>query len=394
MRVTKLGTAAKLVAIAGVLPGFVAATVHAADESNAAQRDITRLWNVDQIMRQAAENIARRYNLNQVQREETEALLVDEVTRFLQAHEDIWPLVRDLTRYQIEGKAPSGEVAKKIGAKALPLLQEIEDAIFSANERWREILSPEQRKMHDYDLQDMAKTFGKMKDNFEAMARGEAREARVFPEPNPNANQPARPPRPPRDFVPVPQQPILREAGTESGWDEWVANFIQKYNLDESQADAARSILRECKQRARDHRNANRDKYAEVQRRLDDASLGSQAADVRVAKLRVWKQIERSLNKPIMDLYQELQARVNRIPTDAQRLRVDGKEALAAYKAQQRAGAEIAVAADNADETPAAAGDDAAAKPAPTPEQPAADAPSTPVQKSEPKDQPADVAPE
>jgi hypothetical protein len=123
--------------------------------------------------------------------------------------------------------------------------------------------------------------------------------------------------------------PVEREIAKEDAWDRYVEKFIKDYQLDDAQSETAWSILRECKRRARDHRTAKRDRYAEVQRALEDANRGSQPADVRAAKMRVWRQIEKSLNKPIMDLYVELQNRLDKIPTDAQRARVEGKSSVA-----------------------------------------------------------------
>ena len=53
-------------------------------------------------------------------------------------HEEIWPLVRDLTRYQIKGEMPRGEVAKQLGNKAKPLLQDIEAAVIAEEEDGRD----------------------------------------------------------------------------------------------------------------------------------------------------------------------------------------------------------------------------------------------------------------
>jgi hypothetical protein len=58
------------------------------DGATAASTTGTGLWNVDMMMKQAAENIARRYNLNEEQRHYTYKLLADR----LGIHPDRWPL--------------------------------------------------------------------------------------------------------------------------------------------------------------------------------------------------------------------------------------------------------------------------------------------------------------
>ena len=316
MKAVKMGLAVLLAVAVSMASPVVA------EEPEDARQEVARLWNVDSMMWQAAENISRRYNLNADQRAKTHELLTTEVTEFLEEHDNIWPLVRDLARYQMSGKEPEGEVDRRIGATALPLMKEVREAILEGNARWREILTEEQKKMHDWDLRDMEKTFAKMEANFGAMTQGAAVKQGLFPPPNKDEPQPARPRKPRTDFkAPNVPGPASRERPQEEWWDSYVQEFIRRFELDDAQSEAALSVLRECKSRARTYRQSREKDFAQAGERLRQARSAGQPPEVQKAKIRIWTQIEKGLNKPIVDLFQELKDRLDRIPTDAQKER-------------------------------------------------------------------------
>lgn len=291
-----------------------------AGETDAAKDEVNKHWNVEAMVKQAAKNIGDRYNLNGNQRAETETMLVEEVGQFLDTHPEVWPLIRDLTRLQIEGKAPEGEVAKRLGEAAQPLLDEMKNAIVNGNMRWRSILTDEQKRMHDYDLKDIDRQFEKMNSNFSEMAEGKADKVKLFPEVTVDPDQPSTPPRPKTDFQPEPAPKT--DEPQEDWWDGYVKNFISKYELDDGQSDAAWSILRECKERAKSYKNSKSAEFAKADERLKEARDPKLPPEVQRVKIRLWKQDDVALKKPILDLFQELKDRLEAIPRDAQRKRV------------------------------------------------------------------------
>jgi len=291
-----------------------------AGETDAAKEEVNKHWNVEAMVKQAAKNIGDRYNLNGNQRAQTEAMLVDEVGQFLDTHPEVWPLIRDLTRLQIEGKAPQGEVARRLGEAAQPLLDEMKKAIVNGNMRWRSILTDEQKRTHDYDLKDIDRQFEKMHSNFSQMAEGKADKVRLFPEPTVDPEQPPTPPRPLKGFEAAPDpKPVVPQ---EDWWDGYVKNFISKYELDEGQSEAALSILRECKERAKSYKSSKASAFAKAEEHLKEARDPKLPPEVQRVKIRLWKQEDVALKKPILDLFQELKDRLEVIPRDAQRKRV------------------------------------------------------------------------
>ena len=297
-----------------------------ASNAQDAKNEISTLWNIDQMMRQAAANIARRYNLNEHQTELTRKLLVDEVTQFLDEHEDIWPLIRDLTRQQMAGRAPDGDVAKRIGQAALPLLAEVQNAIMNANTRWRGILNEDQKKMHDWDLRDMNKTFSKMQERFQKMAEGQADNQGPFPAPNQDEPQPRQPRKPKADFKPAMGGEAHVEKADTDAWLKYVQDFVARHDLDNAQSESAFSVLRECQKRADDYLASKERDFARVRKQLTDVVKSDSSPEVKKHKLRVWKQIEKRMEKPVHDIFQELKDRLDRIPTDSQKARAEGKK--------------------------------------------------------------------
>ncbi|UCD29994.1 MAG: hypothetical protein JSV03_05830 [Planctomycetota bacterium] len=100
------------------------------------------------------------------------------------------------------------------------------------------------------------------------------------------------------------EQGRLQGSGDRDWWDRHVEIFIDKYRLDSFQQSSAYSILRTLKQERDRYRESKLDEYKEALK-IDNPDQRS----VRMSKL----------NKPIDGLFEELNKRLNRIPTAAQK---------------------------------------------------------------------------
>lgn len=281
-----------------------------------ARKTVEGFWNVPGILETAVNNISRRYNLNEQQREITNEMMTTRVTKFLDDYQDqLWPLIRDLIMYQRKGELPDREAARELGPVAMKIIKEAKEEIFRSNREWGEILTSEQRLVHDYDMKEMAKSFQLIEDNFKGWVEGNPQNGSIFPQPRPLVNEPARPTKPkpglPVDKKDVPG-PLL-----DDKFDTYVGQFITDYVLTPPQIEAAQSILREIKLRAAAFRKANGDKIDEVKQKLADAK------DVKERR-EVMAQMRR-LTKPINTLFTELKNRLVQIPDRVQRARYDAK---------------------------------------------------------------------
>lgn len=101
-------------------------------------------------------------------------------------------------------------------------------------------------------------------------------------------------------------------ASEVDAWTQHVEDFIKKYELDEAQKKSAYSILKELKERALAHRDANKPEIDKLERRI---ALGTGTPEEL-------KQIEEQLVKlygPIDAMFEELQRRIEPIPTAKQK---------------------------------------------------------------------------
>lgn len=218
---------------------------------------------IEGICDQAVSNIAARYNLNEAQTVETRKLMKREVEKFIREHEnEIWPLIRSLLASQMGAHPPeSREELMRLGKGTRPLVQLAKDAIFRANEEWRQYLTEEQKKVHDFDLAEMEKTFEVIDKNFSAWAEGRPKSNPIFPP----ADQVVEgsPPQPPRPKGGLPA-PRVDDAFKVTIFDTFVEEFIREYQLDQGQIDSARSILNEFKAKAVGIKIAKRSEFSRI----------------------------------------------------------------------------------------------------------------------------------
>jgi len=96
------------------------------------------------------------------------------------------------------------------------------------------------------------------------------------------------------------------------GWERYVAEFMDYYDLKEGQRDAARSVLSELKERALAHRDSRHEEIDALERRIR-ANTGTEGeiAEIKASLVELYG--------PIDEMFRELKARLEAIPTSAQR---------------------------------------------------------------------------
>ncbi len=284
-----------------------------AEENNLqkAMNEVEEFWPASDILKMAVSNLSKRYNLNEEQQAYTDEMMTKRVAKFLEEHrEEVWPLLRDLVLQQRKGTPPDPERARELAPTALKIIREAQVEIYRSNEEWRQILTEDQKQLHDWDLAEMKGTFAMMQQNFEAWEAGHPESANIFPPRQKPPNEPRRPTKPkkPGTLHPTPKDdPELDER-----FDIYVAQFATDYELKPDQLEAARSILREIKGRAAGFRATNAEEIRLVKERINQG---------KVDQRRIANEELKKLMKPIRDLYVELTDRVGKIPDDGQRER-------------------------------------------------------------------------
>lgn len=321
----------------------------------------------EMIMNEAVKNIAKRYNLNEAQKQKTDEIMKRDVNKFLKEHEEqVWPIIRDLMANGFQ--PPSNpEDLKRIGQAAAPLVKKAQKAILDGNEEWRQYLTPEQKKMHDFDLAEMDKQFTEAEKNIKGWTEGKAGGG-LFPQPS-MAKSPPTPslPAPGLPKQAPPPEPELEIFVKDSIFDTYVADFIKQYELDPAQIDAARSILAEFKLKAADFKESNR---AELTRIATENKAAMESKDrERIAKAEAER---KKLLEPAYVLFGQMDERLKALLTSSQLERYSSKKPEGQKKVDPFTEPSTAQAAPPPS-PPARAADKSKAEtaPAPKPEQPA-----------------------
>ncbi|MBK9127711.1 MAG: hypothetical protein IPM13_07900 [Phycisphaerales bacterium] len=147
----------------------------------------------------------------------------------------------------------------------------------------------------------------------DARARLEAlRNARKGGANNPTANPVNRP----RGRAAATPQSGMGGADFASRWEQYVEEFIRRYQLDDAQTQRARTILKDCQEQANSYLARQRAQLDELDKKIQslagqpEKSKELQAANERKAKL----------TEPIERIFErQLKPRLERIPTTAQR---------------------------------------------------------------------------
>lgn len=265
---------------------------------------------VERMMNIAVENIGKRYNLSEEQLEKTREIMYRDVTSFLQEHHnDIWPLIRQVLKYQWGTQAPdSTDEAKRFGKQALPIFQAAKEAIYRGNLEWREYLTEDQKRVHDYDLSEMQNTFGYMEEEFKSWEDGRPTGRGIFPPAPQMERLPDPGPAPAR--LPAPAQVQLFNLDS---FETIVDAFIKEYNLSEAQRVSARSIMTEYQGQARAYKDRAKSEFERVSRAIEEAKKNRDNAARKAAEAEY-----RQLLQPIDKLLDEMKDRLRAILTTAQ----------------------------------------------------------------------------
>ncbi len=129
--------------------------------------------NIDLLIDNYARFVARKYNLTDEQYEFTAELIRERAYEFLDKHEDeLRTLVDRLFEVRSGGEMTQQELIEW-GKQVLPIYNEAKKIIVESNNEWREILTPEQRKIHDKDLELMYQSFETTEEQLNRIVSGQ-----------------------------------------------------------------------------------------------------------------------------------------------------------------------------------------------------------------------------
>ncbi len=274
---------------------------------------------VEQYMDMIVTNLGYRYSLNEAQLESTRELLHRRVYDFIREHEsEVWPAIQDMLSTKFGMQLPDDvNETTKMAKTMQPLMKAIQKAIFDGNDEWRELLTPEQKVMHDYDLSQMRTTFEKIETNLKDLSAGKMTGGGIIP-PTDNSNSPPIPQKPKHKGIPEPEAPVLFNSDM---FDIFVEEFIKDNDLDEGQIDAARSILKEFKLKAKDFAETNRSNLTRI------ALANKEAAKKRDREALRKLDGERKLAlRPVHELFAQMETRLKALLNSSQMARYNARK--------------------------------------------------------------------
>lgn len=264
------------------------------------------------------EESCEEYDLDDNQRAKVREAAVRRFETFLtENRKQIQPLANEFIEMRMALEPPSKERVRAWAERALPVFEKTRDQIRESNDEFRKVLHPSQRAKFEVDALQVSAGMAVAEQKLKGWKDGEFDKA-VFWEPPPAARREHREKR---------RRPAEREQATEpessktpvdqivielDGWEKYVSDFIQSFDLDEGQRATALSCLSELKERALAHRDRRREDIARLEYRIEHNTAGETRLD------ELSKQLS-ELYGPIDDMFEELQTRLDKVPTARQR---------------------------------------------------------------------------
>lgn len=169
------------------------ATMASAQNKKADKRSRwSSMLNVDMMVETYVGFLARKYDLNEDQDEFTRQFLKQKADEFMNGSGDeVRALVDRLFDVRTGGEM-SNEELQEWGRQATPIYEEAKRLIIDGNDEWREILTDEQRRMHDKDVKLMYQSFDTTETQLDRIVSGELT-VEEFRKPNRNRRRSRRP---------------------------------------------------------------------------------------------------------------------------------------------------------------------------------------------------------
>ena len=270
-----------------------------------------------------AEEACEEYDLDGDQRTKVREAAVKRFETFLTENRStIQPLANEFIEMRMTLEPPSKERIQAWADRALPVFEKTRDKIRESNDEFRKVLRPMQRAKFEIDALQMSAGMAVAEQKLKEWKGGEFDKA-LFWEPLPAERRQRREERRHRRAEREPTAEAAESIKTSvdqivaelDRWEKYVADFVPMFNLDEGQRTTALSCLSELKDRAIAHRDRRREDIARLEYRIEHKT----ATDVPLDDLK--KQLS-ELYGPIDDMFKELQARLEKIPTAEQRAAV------------------------------------------------------------------------
>jgi hypothetical protein len=286
-------------------------------ESRPGDAPLEGLWPSKKLMelmlQRWAEEVSEDYQLDEPTREKVREKTVKRWMKFLDDNRhEIQPLVNEFIEMRMELKPPEKERVRRWAERAMPMFDKFREQIKEGASEFSQLLPPLKRAKFELESLQFKAGLHLAEGKLKQWKEGDFKEDEFW-EPRRSDRRRRRAEREGRsaeaETKPAPQDQIVAEL---KGWEEYVAEFIRQYDLDEGQRTTAASFLSEMKDRALAHRDRRKEDILRLEVKITGHSGTKE-------ELEVVKQELVELYGPIDALFAELKERLDRLPTPAQR---------------------------------------------------------------------------
>ena len=258
-------------------------------------------WEFDRRLEVMQDSLRDRYELNNEQYARFTGQMYREMGIFLFRHgATIYRHTREAVNARVNGEPFTPEQVAQWTQESEKIMADFQETAARFYRDQAEQLSPRQRAILERDFESFQRRMRVMEE-----LRGQWAEGKWRPEDWAMEDDPIQRGHPPLPDAGKPTERRVRRLYTpedETSWERYVRIFIARYRLDEAQADAALSILHELQERAAEYRKTHADELDLIPRGGEDAA---------------------EVYAPLRRLFEELERRLQPIPTTAQRRAVE-----------------------------------------------------------------------
>lgn len=269
------------------------------------------LWPTDRLaenlLRRVVRENGREFDLSQAQVEELEKRAVQRWMRWLKRNRDrLQPLLNEWLERRFSPEEPDPDEVKQWAQRAREVFESFRQEMYEyQDEDFRPLLDERQRMRFDLKVAQMRAAGEFAAKKLEAWAQGHYRPKEIWDVPK------FLPPAVRQEFLKAQDHRDLIFTPVDK-WEAYVVDFINRYELDEAQANAAFGYLDDIRERAQAHLRKTR-----AERLRIDKTLRTATGEERDTLLMM----KRELDREVQQYFEELQKRLEQLLTPAQRRR-------------------------------------------------------------------------
>lgn len=261
------------------------------------------------------QGLTRQYGLAPDQTEAVRRILMKEDWKAqFQAAGQLEAFDRAMRQRIAAGTEPSVAEVRAMAEKLSPVCRRTLKDMMLRTLRIHRIMTPDQQRLHRNEIDEMEADSAELNNRLDRWKAGGLRPGELAECFGPD----------PEHISPVREQTDLEKRlySTTSFdfWDLYVKAFIEAFQLDAGQIPMAYSVLNDTKALAHAYRKDHESEFAHAERELADfrgrEKPGATGTADALADRR--KRLEK-LNRPLLDLFDQLKTRLMKIPTDRQR---------------------------------------------------------------------------